>query len=272
MSATTATKKRSFKSNIQSTLQKWKVAFKKITEDTLSNLEENDISASDDKKIEALFNSNSNTKKTAKNSKKYQFNKNKKPVTGNTTSKDLTQFDNDTGLASVSILTPPITAGATEMKITDEETGSSSMEKVNSRGNTEMASDDANNTHDNIDNNSTTISKDNNKMSFDDYDAVKECEKLRNQTKEPFCDAGIIWQTRRNLWTEITTDEEESTDHNRDVFNAIPEQYYYRVYKKLVMEDKPLREPLNLEDAMKVINSGWMETKTWDNAAKGIAR
>lgn len=278
MSAATGTKKRSFKSNIQSTLQKWKVVFKKITEETLTNLEENDISNSDNKKIEALFNSESNNKKDTKNTKKtkrYQFNNdNKKSMTGTTTiNKDLTHFENETGLASLSILTPPTTAGAPELKITDEETGSSSMEKLNTGGNTGGNTEIPSNSSNNIQSNYADDNQASVEMTFDEYDVVKECEKLRKKTKGPFYGSESIWQTRRNLWAEVvTTDGEDSIEHTRDVFKAIPEQYYYRVYKKLVMEDKPLREPLNLEDAMKVINSGWMETKTWDNAAKGVAR
>ncbi|CAL9733722.1 uncharacterized protein YLR407W [Monosporozyma servazzii] len=278
MSTATGTKKRGFKSNIQSTLQKWKVAFKKITEETLTNLEENDISNSDNKKIEALFNNDPNSKNTTKTIKRYQFNNNdnKKPITGNSTvtCKDIPHYEIETGLANVSISTPPTTAGAPELKITDEETGSSSIEKLNSGGSIEVKPNGSNNSQSNFDNNSnTTDGQGSEKMTFDEYDVVKECAKLRKKTKGPFCDSGSIWQTRRSLWAEVvTTDEQGTVEHTRDVFKAIPEQYYYRVYKKLVMEDKPLREPLNLEDAMKVINSGWMETKTWDNAAKGVAR
>lgn len=246
-------KKKSLKSNIQTTLQKWKVAFKRITEETLSNLEENDIPASDDKKIEALFNNNVKSKKTSNNKTKYQFNKNKQYKN------DELQKDNDVGIASPSVSTiPPLPTTTTTM--TSAETTSSNIDN-NSKTN--------NNTHSTEGN--RTDSNEQTPLTFDNFDVVKECEKLRNQTEGSFFHAEPLWQLRRDLWTRSQPGiETKPNDHNREIFRAIPEQYYYRVYKKLVVDDKPLREPLNLEDAMKVINSGWTETKTWDNAAKGL--
>ena len=91
--------------------------------------------------------------------------------------------------------------------------------------------------------------------------------------RDRFCSAEKIWKRRRQLWTQ-PTDQEGSVNGDgatrREIFRAIPEGYYARVYKKLVVDDKPLREPLNLEDALQVINAGWTETRKWANAAKGM--
>ena len=145
-----------------------------------------------------------------------------------------------------SVSSPSIGKGnADEMKATDITDNLSDIE--------------SNNKDDNIQN-----------ITFDNYDLVKECQKLRSRKDGPFYHGESIWKIRRKLWTENTTNIDPFKEHNRDVFKDIPEQYYYRVYKKLVIEDIPLREPLNLEDAIKVINSGWRENKTWDNASKGL--
>lgn len=242
-------KRKSLKSNIQTTLQKWKSAFKRITEETINNLDENDIPASADRKIEALFNPHGDQKKSPrfKGSEKYQLTR---------------PNNNETSLINASISTPPTTAGNGEMKITDVDTTCSS--------NVGASNHYSPNPRNKIDRDKNIVNSNNEKITFDLYDAVKECRRLRNQADEPFCQADIIWKTRRKLWTDVTTNKDANEQHNREVFGAIPEQYYYRVYKKLVVDDKPLREPLNLEDAMKVINSGWTETKKWDNAAKGL--
>lgn len=113
-------------------------------------------------------------------------------------------------------------------------------------------------------------------IKFDSFDVVEECNQMRSNMKGPFTHGETLWEIRRQLWQVDTHQDIENNPHrlksqeNRKLFQNIPEQYYHRIYKKLVLEDKPLREPLNLQDALKVINSGWTETKKWDNAAKGL--
>lgn len=235
----TDVKKKGLKSNIHNIIQRWKLIFKRISEEALDGLEQNEISISDDKKIEALFNNKKKKKEKEKKGKIDMERNNKKQ-------KNIQSLTNDyIDLNEHSVSASSIGRGnADEMKATDI-----------------------------IDNLSDFESNDNDdiqKITFDNYDPVKECQKLRSQIDGPFYHAETIWKTRRKLWTENTTNIDPFKEHNREVFKAIPEQYYYRVYKKLVIEDIPLREPLNLEDAIKVINSGWRETKTWNNASKGL--
>ncbi|AJV66131.1 BMC_2a_G0040190.mRNA.1.CDS.1 [Saccharomyces cerevisiae] len=142
-----------------------------------------------------------------------------------------------------------------EMKLTDESEESSS----------------ANNTTTTA---SHTLSNSKKSMqNFENYNVVEERIKLAQKSKAPFCNAEKIWKRRRQLWTQPTEQSESANNDGvtrREIFQAIPQEYYARVYKKLVVDDKPLREPLNLEDALQVINAGWTETRKWANAAKGM--
>ncbi|CAI4047063.1 Gag1p SKDI_12G4320 [Saccharomyces kudriavzevii IFO 1802] len=142
-----------------------------------------------------------------------------------------------------------------EMKLTDESEESSSANNA-----TTTTSHTLSNSKKSIQN-------------FENYNAVEERIKLAQKSRTPFCNAEKIWKRRRQLWTQPT--EQDGSINNdgatrREIFQAIPQEYYARVYKKLVVDDKPLREPLNLEDALQVINAGWTETKKWANAAKGM--
>ena len=93
---------------------------------------------------------------------------------------------------------------------------------------------------------------------FSTYDPVKECEKLRSRTEGPFYHAERIFDQRRILWQAETNGmTPEKIARRRAFFKEIPEEYYAKIYKKLVVDDKPLKKPLNLADAMKVIESGW---------------
>ena len=103
-----------------------------------------------------------------------------------------------------------------------------------------------------------SISEEEEAETFSTYDSVKECEKLRNRTEGPFYHAEIIFDQRRSLWQAETNGmTPEKIASRRAFFKEIPEEYYPKIYKKLVVDDKPLKKPLNLADAMKVIESGW---------------
>ncbi|SCU90187.1 LAME_0E07426g1_1 [Lachancea meyersii CBS 8951] len=109
-------------------------------------------------------------------------------------------------------------------------------------------------------------------QTFATYDAVEECVKLRSKLGEPFVQAEQIWQKRRELWCKPTGEAEQLTAvENRDRFEEIAPRHYVRVYRKLVVEGVPLKRAINLQDAIKVINAGWVETQKWDRAAKGLA-
>ncbi|CCH62963.1 hypothetical protein TBLA_0I03080 [Henningerozyma blattae CBS 6284] len=114
-----------------------------------------------------------------------------------------------------------------------------------------------------------------NSLTFATYDSVKESRKLRKESEKngvPFINANEVWIKRRNLWTTKSSNciDSEVLEKRNKVFETIPPGYYSRVYKKLVVDDKPLLEPLNLQNAIRVIDAGWTETKKWDNASKGL--
>ncbi|CAI1605520.1 hypothetical protein SEUBUCD646_0L04450 [Saccharomyces eubayanus] len=229
MTSTSKYPKKNIKYTLTHTLQKWKETLKKITHETLSNI---DDSSGSDEKIEALF--------TVA----------QPPVT---TSKGI---ERDSG-ASMSQVGMGGVNSTLEMKLTDESEESSS---ANNATTTTTTSHILSNSRKSI-------------QSFENYNVVEERIKLAQQSKKPFCNGEKLWRRRRQLWTQHNEQEGSTGDDgaaHREVFQAIPEEYYARIYKKLVVDDKPLREPLNLEDALQVINTGWTETRKWANAAKGM--
>ncbi|SCU77671.1 LAMI_0A01948g1_1 [Lachancea mirantina] len=109
-------------------------------------------------------------------------------------------------------------------------------------------------------------------VAFANYDAVAECQKLRSSLSGPFTAGDQIWKRRRELWTQQTPAATSvAAAQHREQFADISSHHYTRIYKKLVVEDTPLRQPLNLQDAITVINAGWVETQKWERAAKGLA-
>lgn len=108
-------------------------------------------------------------------------------------------------------------------------------------------------------------------IDFSDFDPVKERSKLWKMENEPFIDGPKIWSARRKLWN-VCTDKNtlKQADSHRKHFNKISPQYYTKIYKRLVVEDLPLTLPLNLQDAMKIINAGWAQTSKWERAAKTL--
>lgn len=110
------------------------------------------------------------------------------------------------------------------------------------------------------------------KQTYATYDAVQECAKLRAASEEPFSGADQIWKRRRDLWTKSTSQADlQTAQRNRDRFNEISPRHYVRIYHRLVVDGMALKHPVNLQDAMKVINSGWVETQKWERAANGLA-
>ncbi|CUS20238.1 LAQU0S01e02124g1_1 [Lachancea quebecensis] len=109
-------------------------------------------------------------------------------------------------------------------------------------------------------------------QTFATFDVVQECAKLRAATGEPFVRAEEVWRRRRELWVAGTNSAYlETAEKNREVFKEIAPRQYVRIYRKLVVDGAPLKRPLNLQDAMQVVNAGWIETQKWERAAKGLA-
>lgn len=210
--------KKGIRSSVSQALQKWRVAFKKLTHDTLNSLDDSTMT---DDKIEALFQCDT-------------MSTNSQPCRMERRSS-----------ASVSI--PPMLNIAVEMRLTDE-TDSLDASYSDSDG------------------------VDEEKETFATYDTAARCQQLRHELGEPFWQSDMIWKERRGFWVQVNpkNNDIECSEKRRVSFLKLPSDYYSRVYKKLVVDDKPLREPLNLEDAMKIINSGWAETKKWSNVVKGL--
>lgn len=230
-------------SGLATLLHKWKEAFRNITKDTLDQMDDE----SSDEQIDALFDKSRNAV----------------PVKNILSFRAMQKEEED--MAKL------------EMKLTDEQsaenptsigrTTATSLGRTTATSHSEQPAQLSSS-----DSNEDETETENEEETFDNYDDVKACKQLRKQKGEPFCDAAEIWRHRRDLWQQTTngTTKNDIVQRRHD-FQQIPTEYYDRIYKKLVMEDKPLREPLNLHDALRVINAGWTETKKWERAANGIA-
>ncbi|AMD19944.1 HCL207Wp [Eremothecium sinecaudum] len=106
---------------------------------------------------------------------------------------------------------------------------------------------------------------------FSSYDPIKQRELLSSQCSGPFIRGPEIWETRRKLWTARSENNtEDGAAAHKANFEKIKPQYYPRIYKKLVVDDRSLSEPVNLSDVMKIIEAGWVEKKKWELASKGL--
>lgn len=164
-------------------------------------------------------------------------------------------LDRDSGTSS------PL-AGMSEMRLTTEteESERSTENDRSSRSGQEADEEDGDNDEGETE-------------SFRKFDPVAECDRLRSESSEPFCRGNEVWEHRRALWLRPTVSRTkvEESKARREAFEKIPQKYYTRVYKRLVMDNRPLREPMNLQDAIKIINAGWIETRKWEDAANGLA-
>lgn len=98
---------------------------------------------------------------------------------------------------------------------------------------------------------------------FEKYDSVLECKNLRKAFGEPFSRGVLIWEQRRYLWNMPTfsPNNHPLTYHtsSRVKFKKLPKSSYYKVYYKLIVMNEPLKDVLNLEDVIKVLDVGWRE-------------
>lgn len=109
------------------------------------------------------------------------------------------------------------------------------------------------------------------KVTFEVFDPVVECAKFRRNTEGPFTGGPAIWEQRRKLWLKTTKENHiNEAEEAHVMFMNISPRNYYAIYKKLVCEDAPLKHSLNLKDVVKIINAGWVESSTWEKAAKGL--
>ncbi|AGO12430.1 AaceriAER078Wp [[Ashbya] aceris (nom. inval.)] len=107
---------------------------------------------------------------------------------------------------------------------------------------------------------------------FETFDPREQREALHADSSTPFVDGPKLWHIRRKLWTAPTANNsvQEAAEH-RASFRKIKPHYYPRIYRKLVLDDRPLSQPINLEDVMKIMDAGWLETNKWERASRGLA-
>lgn len=118
-----------------------------------------------------------------------------------------------------------------------------------------------------------------NSQDFLSFDPVQEVAKLRQEDQlkkadsvDTFSRGPEVWEKRRKLWLTVTPSNTlESAKKARESFADISPKKYGVIYKRLVMEDAHLKKNLNLQDVVKVINAGWVETSKWERAAQGLA-
>lgn len=235
--------KKNGKGGFTRTLHKWKTILRKITHETLSNME--DTSFGDDT-INSLF--NGDPPSIVK----------------------VTSVERDSGAS----MSPVGGNSASELRLTTETEESLTENSETNNGSTpHNASAEKIHSADIDESDIEEEEDEDEEQTFENFDSTAECAKLRAERGEPFYQADEIWERRRCLWTQPTGENMNVAEYqrHRDMFASIPHHYYSRIYKKLVLDEKPLREPLNLQDALKVINSGWVETRKWENAAKGLA-
>lgn len=241
-----ASPKNSGKGSFTRTLHKWKTMLRKITHETLNNMEDTNFG---DDTINSLFDGD-------------------RPSMIKVTS-----IERDSGAS----MSPVGGNSASELRLTTE-TEESLIENSETNNGSRPNDTSVDKIHCAGTEEGDAVEEDDDEeeeevQTFENFNSIAECVKLRNECGEPFYQANEIWERRRGLWTQPA---EENTNlaesqRNRHMFASIPHNYYSRIYKKLVLDEKPLREPLNLQDALKVINAGWVETKKWENAAKGLA-
>jgi hypothetical protein len=73
------------------------------------------------------------------------------------------------------------------------------------------------------------------------------------------------WNRRRMEWTGGGMDLGPPLD---SVLDSIPEKMYTKVYDALIKEQRPLKQPINLADAVPIIKAGWVADGTWPKDAK----
>lgn len=110
---------------------------------------------------------------------------------------------------------------------------------------------------------------------FQDFDAVQEAKKLQREqgNNVVFSDGHQIWQKRREIW-QNSTSEERTKAKQKSLENSligVSKDNYPIIYNSLIEKQKTLKKPMNLKDALKIINAGWIASKKWERAAQGLA-
>lgn len=86
----------------------------------------------------------------------------------------------------------------------------------------------------------------------------------------------MLWEYRRAKWLEPSegvTKQLLADRHLETSIRHIPRDQYPRIYMVMVEKGRPLKNNtrLNLEDAINIINEGWVHNDKWERAARGVA-
>lgn len=110
---------------------------------------------------------------------------------------------------------------------------------------------------------------------FQEFDAVQEAKKLQRESgsEDLFVDGHKVWQMRRGIWLNSTSEERTRAKHKslENSLVGISKDNYPIIYNSLIEKQKTLKKPMNLKDALKIINAGWIASKKWERAAQGLA-
>ena len=93
----------------------------------------------------------------------------------------------------------------------------------------------------------------------EDEEEEEEEEKVNPGYKE--------WKRMRREWTKGGS----KVVRKESVLLDIPETMYPRIYQCLVQQARPLRQPINLEDGIRVIKAGWVADGQWAAAQAASA-
>lgn len=81
-----------------------------------------------------------------------------------------------------------------------------------------------------------------------------------------------LWEYRRAKWTHCTDPDKVARRRKETSLANVPRDVYAKIYTQLVDKGRALKsnKHLNLQDAVNVINAGWVAEEKWDRAAKGL--
>lgn len=170
-----------------------------------------------------------------------------------------------------------ITGGSEAAELSENKVGAAGSDMTTNSSN-EVPSNGVNGTNGNGNGNVTASQS---LPTFQDFDAVQEAKLLHqeeqeseqtNENSDLFANGHKIWEKRRQVWLNSTS-EERTKAKQRSLENSligVSKDNYPIIYNSLIEKQKTLKKPMNLKDALKIINAGWIASKKWERAASGM--
>lgn len=91
-------------------------------------------------------------------------------------------------------------------------------------------------------------------------------ESSGSDTNEESYNEGLReWNRRRLEWTGGGIDLGPPQE---SLLDSVPEKMYIKIYDALIKDARPLKQPLNLADAVPIIKAGWIADGTWPKDPK----